>query len=261
MFRHKWRASIFTGIFLVGAVWAQQSPNPYQSRLAQWQASRAQACMNDFGELAHYRAENTRLHVPAPGENRIVFFGDSITERWNVPEYFPGKPYINRGISAQTTSQMLLRFQQDVIALQPRAVVILAGTNDIAGNTGPISLEDIEANFTSLAELAAVHKIKVIFSSVLPVHNYTPQSQEPFAFRPLEKILKLNHWLADYSSAHGITYLDYFSALVDATGLLRKDLADDGVHPNPEGYKIMAPLAEAAIYRTVADPGRHEKHN
>jgi lysophospholipase L1-like esterase len=127
--------------------------------------------MNDFGELSRFRAENERLKPPAPGENRVIFFGDSITDNWSLSEYFPGKPYINRGISGQTTSQMLIRFQQDVIALHPAAVVILAGTNDIAGNTGPMRIEDIEANYSSLAELATASGIKLVFSSVTPVHN------------------------------------------------------------------------------------------
>ena len=142
---------------------------------------------------------------------------------------------------------MLVRFRQDVIELQPKAVVILAGTNDIAGNTGPMRIEDIEANFASLAELAKSHAIGVVFSSVLPVHNYTPQSQDFFAQRPPEKIVELNRWLKAYCAAHGCVYLDYFSALVDKNGLLGKELADDGLHPNIAGYKVMAPMAERAI--------------
>jgi acyl-CoA thioesterase-1 len=170
---------------------------------------------------------------------------------WPLAEYFPGKPYINRGIGGQTTPQMLVRFRQDVIDLQPKVVVILAGTNDIAGNTGPMRLEDIEANYASLAELAGVNGIKVVFSSVLPVHNYTPQSQELFAGRPTEKILALNRWLSAYCPAHRCIYLDYFTSMVDAHGLLRKELAEDGLHPNKDGYKIMAPLVEAAIERAL----------
>jgi lysophospholipase L1-like esterase len=207
--------------------------------------------MNDFGELARYRDENARLPSPAPGEKRVVFFGDSITDIWPLAEYFPGKPYINRGISGQTTAQMLVRFRQDVIALQPKAVVILAGTNDIAGNTGPTRIEDIEANFTSLAELAKANRIAIVFSSVLPVHNYTPESHDLFAQRPPEKIAELNRWLKTYCAAQGCIYLDYFSAMVDRSGLLRKELANDGLHPNQAGYKLMAPLAEGAIDKLV----------
>jgi lysophospholipase L1-like esterase len=192
------------------------------------------------------------LKTPAADENRVVFFGDSITDIWKLEDYFPGKPYLNRGIGGQTTPQMLVRFRQDVIDLHPKAVVILAGTNDIAGNTGPMSLQTIEENYSSLAELARVHGIRVIFSSILPVHNYTPKSQDFYAQRSPEKILELNRWLKDYSAAHGLVYLDYFTSLVDDKGLLKKDLAEDGLHPNPAGYKIMAPLAEAAIAKALA---------
>ena len=138
---------------------------------------------DDFGQLARYRDANAALKPPARGENRVVFFGDSITDIWHLDEYFPGKPYVNRGIGGQTTPQMLVRFRQDVIDLQPKVVIILAGTNDIAGNTGPMRLEDIEANFASLAELARANNIKVIYCSVLPVHNYTEKSKDFFAQR------------------------------------------------------------------------------
>ena len=219
--------------------------------LDQYRASRIAVYTDDFGQLARYRDANSSLKAPAPGENRVVFFGDSITDIWNIAESFPGKPYINRGIGGQTTSQMLVRFRQDVINLQPKVVVILAGTNDIAGNTGPISNEDIEANFASLAELAHVHNIRVIFSSVLPVHNYTPESQELFAQRSPERILALNRWLKDYCAANDLIYLDYFSAVVDDKGLLKRDLAQDGLHPNKAGYAIMAPLVEKAIGKAL----------
>jgi len=221
--------------------------------LDQYRASRIAVFTDDFGQLARYREANAALKPPAPGENRVVFFGDSITDIWHIEEYFPGKPYINRGIGGQTTPQMLVRFRQDVIDLQPRVVIVLAGTNDIAGNTGPMRLEDIEANYASLAELARAHDIKVIYCSVLPVHNYTPRSQDFFAQRPPEKILALNRWLKDYcgTAANGCSYLDYFSALVDDKGLMKKDLADDGLHPNAAGYKIMAPLAEASIEKAL----------
>jgi len=207
--------------------------------------------MNDFGQLGRYREANTALAAPKPSERRVIFFGDSITDGWHLDEYFPGKGYINRGISGQTTSQMLIRFHPDVIALQPDVVVILAGTNDIAGNTGPISVDDIEANYAAIAELAHAHGIKVVFSSVMPVHDYTPQSQNFFAQRDPAKILALNAWLKTYCAANGLTYLDYFSAMVDEHGLLRKDLAVDGLHPNDAGYKIMAPLAEAAVQQAL----------
>jgi lysophospholipase L1-like esterase len=243
-----------TVLFFTFAALAQQSPptlTPDQA-LQKWRDSKAATLRDDFGELAHYRDANAALPMPAPGENRAVFFGDSITDLWKLDEYFPGKPYVNRGIGGQTTPQMLIRFRQDVIEIHPKAVVILAGTNDIAGNTGPMRLEDIEANYASMAELAHANHIRVVFSSVLPVHNYTPQSQNLFAQRSPEKILELNRWLKSYVDAHpDCFYLDYFSAMVDDKGLLKRDLADDGLHPNPGGYKIMAPLAEAAIHSAV----------
>jgi lysophospholipase L1-like esterase len=147
-----------------------------------------------------------------------------------------------------------VRFRQDVIDLHPRVVVILAGTNDIAGNTGPMRNEDIEANYASLAELAHAHDIRVIFSSVLPVHNYTPKAQDFFAQRSTERILTLNHWLKDYCAQNRYLYLDYFSAMVDDKGLLERELADDGLHPNKAGFAIMAPMAEKAIGKAVGGP-------
>jgi lysophospholipase L1-like esterase len=220
--------------------------------LDEYRASRVAIFANDFGELARYRVANAALKPPAPDATRVVFFGDSITDMWKIDEYFSGKPYINRGIGGQTTPQMLVRFRQDVIGLQPKVIVILAGTNDIAGNTGPMRLEDIEANYSTMAELARSHNIRVIFSSVLPVNNYTPQSQEFFAQRSPQKILQLNRWLKNYCAANGLIYLDYFTPMVDDKGLLKRDLAQDGLHPNAMGYKIMAPLAEAAIQKTMA---------
>src|ERR1700692_1426524 len=166
-------------------------PSTGDPGLDRYRASRIAVFADDFGELARFREANAALKPPAPGENRVVFFGDSITDLWHLDEYFPGKPYINRGISGQTTPQMLIRFRQDVIELHPKVAVILAGTNDIAGNTGPMRLEDIEANYASIAALARANNIRVVFSSVLPVHNYTPQSQNLFAQRSPGKILEL----------------------------------------------------------------------
>lgn len=236
---------------LAGCAFAQQStpsiPSTGFAGLDQYRASRIAVFTDDYGQLARYREANAKLGPPAAGENRVVFFGDSITDIWKLADYFPGKPYVNRGIGGQTTPQMLVRFRQDVIDLQPKVVVILAGTNDIAGNTGPMRSEDIEANFASLAELARAHGIRIVYSSVLPVHNYTEKSKDFFAQRPTARILELNNWLKDYCAKNKIVYLDYFSALVDDKGLLKKDLAEDGLHPNDAGYKIMVPLAEAAI--------------
>ncbi len=220
--------------------------------LDQYRASRIAVFTDDYGQLARYRDANAALKPPAPGENRVVFFGDSITDILKLEDSFPGKPYLNRGIGGQTTPQMLVRFRQDVIDLHPKVVVILAGTNDIAGNTGPMRLEDIEADYASLAELARSNHIAVVFSSVLPVHDYTPKSQDFFKQRSPEKILALNRWLQDYCAANGLVYLDYFAAMVDVKGLLKRNLADDGLHPNAAGFKIMAPLAEAAIGKALA---------
>jgi len=248
----------FVIYLLVISAFSQQAAQPPSipttgfAGLDQYRASRIAIFTDDFGQLNRYRDANAALNPPAPAENRVIFFGDSITDLWHLEEYFPGKPYLNRGIGGQTTPQMLIRFRQDVIDLHPKVVVILAGTNDIAGNTGPMRLEDIEANYASMAELAHANNIRVVFSSVLPVHNYTPQSLDMYAQRSPAKILALNRWLKSYVTACAdCLYLDYFALMVDGKGLLKRDLAEDGLHPNVAGYKIMAPLAEAAIEKAV----------
>ena len=229
------------------------TPVSAEQRLEEWRRSRTRIYMNDFGELGRYRSANARLGAPVPGESRVVFFGDSITDQWPLAMSFPGKTtYINRGINGQTTPQMLLRFRQDVIALQPKVVVILAGTNDIAGNTGPMTIEETVANFAEMVELARLHRIRVVLSSVLPVHDYTPQSALAFPLRPPEKITELNHELKQLAAQTGSVYLDYASSMSDDRGYLKRDLAVDGLHPNREGYAIMAPLAEAAIASALA---------
>lgn len=210
-------------------------------------------CKTDWPNLARYHDDNTRITPPTKNEQRVVFMGDSITDSWDDPKYggfFPGKPYIDRGISGQTTPQMLIRFRPDVIALNPRVVVILAGTNDIAGNTGPTTLEAIEDNFRSMSELARANGIHVVFASVLPVSDYEMRDGKPITQtvrRPPEKILALNKWLQDFAKMHHHVYLNYFSAMVDDKGFLKDALSDDGLHPNAQGYAVMAPLAEAAI--------------
>jgi lysophospholipase L1-like esterase len=249
---------ILIALVLAAHALAQQSapsiPSTGFPGLDQYRANRIAVFTDDYGQLARYRDANTTLGAPKAGENRVVFFGDSITDIWHLDQYFPGKPYINRGIGGQTTPQMLVRFRQDVINLHPKVVVILAGTNDIAGNTGPMRKEDIEANLMSFTELARANGIHVVFSSVLPVHNYTEKSKDFFAQRPMPRILQLNDWLKSYCATNKIVYLDYFSTVVDDKGLLRKDLADDGLHPNDAGYKLMVPLAEAAITKAMAQP-------
>ncbi len=196
----------------------------------------------DWAQLNRYHQENFAL---GSAENRVVFFGDSITDFWDLEAYFPGKPYINRGISGQTTPQLLIRLRRDAIALHPKIILCLAGTNDIAGNTGPMTLEMIQGNSMSIAELAQVHQIQMIFASLLPIHDYGDIQQS--VSRPRSQIQALNQWLRSYCEANHYGYLDYYSAMVDAQGMLKAELSDDGLHPNRQGYDIMAPLAAAAI--------------
>jgi lysophospholipase L1-like esterase len=212
------------------------------------------ARLRDWPLLARYRDANEKLAAPRAGESRVVFMGDSITDIWQQERFgffVATRPYVDRGISGQTTPQMLVRFRPDVLDLQPKVVVILAGTNDIAGNSGPMTLEETEANFTSMAELARLHNIRVIFSSVLPVHHYTARSDATFPLRPPEKIAELNRWLRSYCAANGHTYLDYVPATADDKGWLKRELAEDGLHPGPAGYALMAALAQAAIEKTL----------
>jgi lysophospholipase L1-like esterase len=243
-------------ILLCAAAFAQQTapsiPSSGSPGLDEYRASRLAIYTDDFGELKRYRDSDAAMIAPKPNENRVVFIGDSITDYWKLADSFPGKPYIDRGIDGQTTPQMLVRFRQDVINLHPAVLVVLAGTNDVAGVTGPARNEDIEANYASMAELARLHHIRVVFASLLPVNNYTEDSKESFALRPRERILALNAWLKDYCAKNDLVYLDYFSAMIDDKGLLRRDLSDEGLHPNAAGYKVMAPLAEKAIARAIA---------
>lgn len=207
----------------------------------------------DWPNLARYREANRAL---APVAGRVVFMGDSITDSWPQPrfgEFFPGKPYVGRGISGQTTPQMLIRFRPDVIDLKPRVVVVLAGTNDISGNTGPMSNEEIQGNLASMAELAKAHNIRVVLSSILPVSEYhvSPTGTPQTTLRPMVRIKTINDWMKKYAAAERHIYLDYFSAMVDDKGLLRTELSADDLHPNAQGYAIMAPLAEAAIQQAL----------
>ena len=233
---------------------APSIPSTGSPGLDQYRASRIAIYTDDFGELKRYREVDAALKPPAAGENRVVFLGDSITDYWKLADYFPGKPYVvfNRGIDGQTTPQMLVRFRQDVIELHPKVLVVLAGTNDVAGVTGPARNEDIEANYASMAELARLHHLRVVFASLLPVNNYTEDAKESFALRPRERILALNTWLKDYCAKNGLVYLDYFSAMVDGKGMLKRGLSDEGLHPNAAGYTVMAPLADKAIAQAIA---------
>nr|WP_314895564.1 SGNH/GDSL hydrolase family protein [uncultured Flavobacterium sp.] len=211
--------------------------------LSIFMGGKAQA--QDWPNLNKYQNENMNLKPAEAGQKRIVFMGDSITEFWATvnSEYFTGKPYVNRGISGQTTPQMLVRFKADVITLKPAVVVILAGINDIAGNTGPATLDMIKNNIFSMAELAKANQIKVILCSVLPAFDFPWKPNQ----NPAEKIVALNELLKNYANANGIVYLDYYSAMVDGRKGLLASYSNDGVHPNKAGYQIMAPLAEEAI--------------
>ena len=218
---------------------------PNADELARQRAAQEEKLHNDWADLHKYQDANARLAAPAKNENRVVFMGNSITEGW-APHFatmFPGKPYIGRGISGQTTPQMLVRFKQDVVALKPKVVVILAGTNDIAGNTGPSTLEMIEDNISSMAEIAQANGIRVVLSSILPVYDYPWRP----GLEPAPKIIAVNSWLRNWARAHGAVYLDYHSAMADGRGGMRPELAADGVHPTLAGYQMMAPLAEKAI--------------
>ncbi len=229
----------------------QQPDNAKQ----QAQLAKDEKTLKDWANLGRYREENANLAPPAAAENRVVFMGDSITDGWGRTRgtFFPGKPFVNRGISGQTTPQMLVRFRPDVINLRAKAVVILAGTNDIAGNTGPETLEEIEGNLASMAQLAQANNIRVVLASITPVCDYIkPQTER----RPPEKIVTLNAWIKDYCGKNGFVYLDYYSAMLDENKMLKRDLTFDGLHPNEAGYEVMGPLALQAIQAAFAHPAR-----
>jgi len=203
----------------------------------------------DWPNLERFRKENAALGLPSKEENRVIFMGNSITQGWIEarPEFFANRPYINRGISGQTTPQMLVRFRQDVIDLHPKVVVILAGTNDIAGNTGPSTLEMIEDNLASMADLAQANDIHVVLSSVLPAYDYPWKP----GIKPADKIVTLNVWIKQYCDKKGFIYLDYFSSMADDRNGMKAALTKDGVHANLEGYKVMEPMVEAAIQKAM----------
>ena len=213
------------------------------------QIAAMEAKLADWPQLGRYRAENAALAPAAPGEQRVVFYGDSITDAWGrgAGDFFPGKPYVNRGISGQTTPQMLVRFRQDVIDLHPAAVVILAGTNDVAGNTGPMTPEMTEDNFKSMIDVAKANGIRVIVASILPVADFPWRP----GMHPAAKIQALNSWLQGYCVNHSVIYLDYYSAMADANGGMKPGISVDGVHPNAKGYAMMTPLADAAIDKAL----------
>ena len=208
-----------------------------------------EAKLEDWPQLGRYKEANAALGPVGMGVDRVVFFGDSITDGWvkNGGTFFPGKPYVNRGISGQTTAQMVVRFRQDVINLHPSVVVILAGTNDVAGNTGPMTPQMSEDNFRSMVDLAKSNGIRVIISSILPAGDFPWHK----GLQPAPKIRVLNNWLSGFCVTHSLTYLDYYTAMADEDGAMKPGLSSDGVHPNAKGYAIMEPLAQAAIDKTL----------
>jgi len=225
---------------------APATPDTLDAAKLKTALDRANRTLQDWANLNRYRGANGEVAAPAAGEERVVFMGDSITDGWGkrYGKFFPGKPYINRGISGQTTPQMLIRFRPDVIALKPKAVVILAGTNDISGNTGPSTLEMIEDNLASMTELAQANGIKVVLSAVMPTCDYIqPQTER----RPNAKIIELNKWIKDYAASHHAIYLDYYTPMLDDQNVFKKELTYDGLHPNDAGYEVMMPLAQKAI--------------
>ena len=245
-------AGFFLLLILIASASAQTaSQESADCAEAKAQAARLQTRLQDWPALARYREANAGVTAPVKSEKRVVFMGDSITDGWKLASYFPSKPYINRGISGQTTPQMLIRFRPDVIVLKPQVVVILAGTNDIAGNTGQMALEDIEDNLASMFELARANGIRVVIASVLPVSDYEKNRDgKPInqtTRRPPDKIRALNEWIKKYATQYDLTYLDYFSAMVDEKGFLKEELSNDGLHPNDKGYVVMQPLVEQAI--------------
>jgi lysophospholipase L1-like esterase len=247
---------LFAAALAVRSGFAQQASKPATTDPAaagakpaeDFMTARNRQLLNDFGGLARFKDANAKLAAPAAGENRIVFMGDSITEGWHLDQSFPARPYINRGISGQTTPQMLLRFRQDVIDLHPKAVVILAGTNDVAGNTGPMTPEETEGNIKSMAELASSNGIRVVLCSIPPARAFPWRP----TVQPVEAILAINAWIKGYAAEKGYPYVDYHTAAKDADNGLPLNLSKDGVHPNAAGYAVMAPLVEVGITKALA---------
>jgi lysophospholipase L1-like esterase len=230
---------------------AQDAVSPSVASVdADKQIAAMQTKLDDWPQLGRYRDANKALAPAVPGEDRVVFYGASMTEFWgrNGSAFFPGKPYVNRGISGQTTAQMVVRFRQDVVNLRPKVVVILAGTNDVAGNTGPMTPEMTENNWQSMADMARANGIKVVLASITPSTDFPWRK----GLHPAEKIRALDAWLQGYCAIHGFIYLDYYSALVNADGGMKAEYTIDGVHASVKGYEVMAPLAQAAIDRALS---------
>lgn len=247
---------------------AQAEPDAYQSSperrivsekdwgpwLGPFRAKLVPSLMQDFGERYLYAPANAALPLPAAQEKRVVFIGDSITDRWNLQRSFPGKPYVNRGIGSQVTSQLLLRFHQDVVALKPAAVVILAGINDVQGFLQQETPAQIETNWEAMADLANAHGIAVVFGSLLPVNNYGDKAQDVVKERNPALLVTLNTWLRSFCARRGYAFADYHSAMIDSRGLMAARFTEDGVHPLENGYAVMAPIAQHAIDQALDQP-------
>ncbi|TCU58537.1 lysophospholipase L1-like esterase [Novosphingobium sp. PhB57] len=259
------RAGIAALALVAGLASAQAAAQQYQSSperrtveekdwgqwLGPFRAKLVPSLMQDFGERYLYAPANAALPAPRPGEKRVVFLGDSITDRWNLTASFPGKPYVNRGIGSQVTAQMVLRFHQDVVALKPSAVVILAGINDIQGFLQHETPEQIETNWEALADLADRHGIKVVFGALLPVNNYTPAAKDVVKERDPKEILALNAWLRAFCTRRKYGFADYHTPMADRDGLMAARFTEDGVHPLDNGYAVMAPIAQRAIEKAL----------
>jgi acyl-CoA thioesterase I len=242
---------ILIGLLILACVVTAQSPRDCASVITalEQRVEAQRRLLSDWAGLIRYGSENAELPKLKPNEDRVVFLGDEITAAWGEGDagFFPGKPYFNRGIRGQTTPQMLVRFRQDVIKLQPKVVVILAGANDIASFTEPITQAMTAENITSIVELAKANNIRVVLASLTPINDYqTKQS----LLRPFGKIIGINGWLKEYAAASGAIYLDYYAALAEGRNL-KKELTRDGLLPNAAGYAVMALLAEAAIARAL----------
>ena len=242
---------VLLGVVALAAAGAMQSRSDSTPTAAlEQELARYRHILSDWAGLTRYGSENSELPQPAAGERRVVFLGDQITEQWGQgsAKFFPGKPYLNRGVTGQTTPQMLVRFRQDVIALKPRAVVILGGTNDLTGVLGPGTEGTIGDSLTSMTELAKANGIRVVLASVLPVCDCV---KDQTSVRPQGKIIGLNGWIRDYAAQSGAVYLNYYAALAEGRNF-RAPLTRDGLLPNDAGYEVMAPLAEQAIAQALA---------
>lgn len=243
-------SALFTWMFMSVCINAQnKTTEPSNEQKEAWKKAQEDQLHNDWANFGRYHADNLKIGMPSEGEKRVVFMGNSITDGWirMDSDFFKKNHYVDRGISGQTTPQMLVRFRPDVINLKASVVVILAGINDIAGNTGPSTLEMIEDNLASMTEIAQANGVSVVLSSVLPAFDFPWRP----GLEPADKVVKLNAWIKKYAESHNCVYLDYFTPMADEKHALKADLGSDGVHPNLAGYKIMEPLAEQAIQKAL----------